>query len=91
MATLPILHENLPLLTLRPGDDIAREANDDRLRSLGTVAIQEDGPAYRVVFTQSGLALAAGQTHEYTPERFGGQVRERFVQAQPERFPVFNL
>ncbi|MDW8318419.1 MAG: DEAD/DEAH box helicase family protein [Anaerolineae bacterium] len=78
-------------LTVRPGDDIAKEVKDDRLRNLGVVAIREEGADYRVVFTGSGLTLATGQLHEYTPEGFGGQVRERFVQAQAERFPVFNL
>ncbi|MDW8146600.1 MAG: hypothetical protein RMJ48_09935 [Roseiflexaceae bacterium] len=83
--------ERTVTLTVRPGDNIARAVKDDRLRNLGVVAIQEEGADYRVVFTQSGLMLAAGQTHEYTPEGFGGKTRERLVYAQDERYPIFNL
>jgi type III restriction enzyme len=74
----------------KPGDNIARVRKDDRLRALGTVAIQQEGGAYKVAFTNTSVALEAGMEYEYTPEA-GTRVRERFVQAPAARHPVFNL
>ncbi|MDW8395612.1 MAG: DEAD/DEAH box helicase family protein [Anaerolineae bacterium] len=73
------------------GEDLSRTLKDERLRSLGTVVIETAGKGRYIVFTQPGLRLAEGEAHEYTPEGFGGQVRERFVHVQLDRFPVFNL
>jgi type III restriction enzyme len=44
-----------------------------------------------VVFTNAGLRLTVGREYAYTPEAFGGEARERYVQARTERYPVFNL
>jgi type III restriction enzyme len=79
------------LYTLKPGEDVARESKQDRLRPLGTVAIENQPEGMRVVFTGAGMGLFAGQEKEYTPEGFGGQARERLVQVRAERYPVFNL
>jgi type III restriction enzyme len=78
-------------LTIHVGEDVAKRIKDDRLKSLGPLAIKQVGGEYRAVFTNAGLTLAAGKEHTYTPDALGGQARERFVQVRSERYPVFNL
>lgn len=77
--------------TFKPGDDLARLLHDDRLRSLGTVALDQAGDAWQVAFTNTAWKLGEGQEEVYTPEALGGVMRERQVQLRTERSPVFNL
>ncbi|MGB3216424.1 MAG: DEAD/DEAH box helicase family protein [Anaerolineae bacterium] len=77
--------------TFKPGADIARETHNEHLRNLGTLAIEPDGSAYRVIFTNVSWRLAEGEEVEYTPVGFGGRVAVREVQVRADRYPVFNL
>ncbi len=77
--------------TLRAGDDVARKLGNDHLRSLGPLAVEQVDGEWQVVFTNAGLRLPVGKEYTYTPEAFGGEARERFVQVKTERYPVFNL
>jgi type III restriction enzyme len=77
--------------TFKPGDDFAKVLRDDRLRNLGTLAIETEGNGYRAVFTSTSWRLADGQEMEYTPEGFGGRANSRETQERAERYPIFNL
>ena len=77
--------------SFKPGDDFAKVLHDDRLRNLGTLAIEQEGGIYRAVFTNTSWRLAENESKEYTPEGFGGRAATREVQVRADRFPVFNL
>jgi type III restriction enzyme len=76
--------------TFRPGDDASRKI-DPRLRPLGTLSMVQDAGVWYAAFADVRLRIADGDEAQYTPEGFGGEVRDRAVQVRPERFPVFNL
>ena len=75
----------------KPGDDIAKVTHEDRLRPLGTVAIEGTGASQAVLLTNTSVRLTEGQELEYTPEGFGSQPTERLKQVRADRHPVFNL
>jgi len=83
--------EKTIIQTFKQGEDVAKLVHDDRLRPLGTVALVQDGGAWKVLFTNTRLKLGEGQQEIYTPDALGGIMRERQVQIRSERYPVFNL
>ncbi len=75
----------------RVGDDIAKVTREEKLRPLGTVAIEGTGSNQAVLLTNTSVRLIEGQEWEYTPAGFGSQATERLTQVRAERHPVFNL
>ncbi|MBN1423216.1 hypothetical protein JXA88_01555 [Candidatus Fermentibacteria bacterium] len=83
----PVVHQR----RFKPGDDIARELHEDRLRPLGALDIEQAGGSYDVVFTSLARRVSEGEEWEFTPTGFGATAQKQIVQVEARRYPVFNL